>query len=486
MATVVILGGGVSGHTSALVLRDKLSKKDHKVIVVTPNSQWSWIPSNVWVGVGKMTREDVTFSLGEVYRKQGIDYVQGLGEVIFPEGGESRDKPFVRVKGTGVENSGQVIDIEYDYLVNATGPKLNFDATPGLGPDKFSHSICTYSHAEDAALAVEEKIELMKKGKEVEFLVGTGHGTCTCQGAAFEYLLNLEHTISELGLRDKARMIWISNEFELGDFGMGGLSLKKGGYVTNSKTFTESLFTERGIEWITQSHVVEVAKDRVYFETLNGEEREQTFDFAMLLPPFSGVGLTAKDSQGNDITEKIFAANGFMKVDADYEKKPYDQWVAEDWPSTYQNPTFKNLYAVGIAFAPPHTISKPMQSTLGTNITPAPPRTGMPSAVSGKAVALSIVDIIKGKETEPKHKASMAKMGASCVASTGTGFFSGSAATITVFPIVPDFKKYPDYGRDLNLTFGEIGLAGHWLKYILHVMFIHKAKAKFGWKWIPE
>ncbi len=486
MSTIVILGGGVSGHTCALHLRDKLSKKEHKVIVVTPNSLWNWIPSNVWVGVGKMNKEDVTFSLSEIYKKQGVDFIQGLGQVIFPSGDQSRHKPFIRIESTQESHKGEIIDLEYDFLVNATGPKLKFEATPGLGPDKNSMSICTYSHAEEAAKEVDRMIDKMKQGEVVEFLVGTGHGTCTCQGAAFEYLLNLEHLISELGLRDRARMIWLSNEYELGDFGMGGLSLKKGGYITNSKTFTESLFSERGIEWITQAHVIEVEKDRVHYETLEGEEKEQSFDFAMLLPPFSGVGLSAKDKNGEDITHELFMPNGFMKVDGDYSKKEYENWKADDWPSTYQNPLFKNIFAIGIAFAPPHSISKPMVSKLGTPITPAPPRTGMPSAVSGKAVAMSIVDMINKKTEIPTHKASMAKMGASCVASTGTGAFSGSAATITVFPIVPDFNKYPEYGRDMNLTFGEIGLAGHWLKYLLHVMFIHKAKARFGWKWIPE
>ena len=34
--------------------------------------------------------------------------------------------------------------------------------------------------------------------------------------------------------------------------------------------------------------------------------------------------------------------------------------------------------------------------------------------------------------------------------------FTGTAASITVFPIVPDYEKYPDYGRDLDHTFGGI------------------------------
>ena len=79
----------------------------------------------------------------------------------------------------------------------------------------------------------------------------------------------------------------------------------------------------------------------------------------------------------------------------------------------------------------------------------------------------------------------MARMGAACVASAGTGLRKGSAASMTMMPIVPDFDRFPT-GRDLSDTRGEIGLAGHWTKLMLHHLFIHKAKARFGWQFIPE
>jgi sulfide:quinone oxidoreductase len=174
-----------------------------------------------------------------------------------------------------------------------------------------------------------------------------------------------------------------------------------------------------------------------------------------------------------------------MKVDADYTPKSYESWRAADWPRTYQNGTYKNLFAAGIAFAPPHPVSKPRQSPKGTSITPAPPRTGMPSAMIGKAVASSIVDMIGGS-ADPTHSASMAEMGAACVASAGANPFTGTAASITVFPIVPDFERYPEYGRDTRHTFGEIGLAGHWIKILLHHLFLHKARMRPFWSLIPE
>ncbi|HKI59958.1 MAG TPA: NAD(P)/FAD-dependent oxidoreductase, partial [Mariprofundaceae bacterium] len=66
MSRIVILGAGISGHTAARYLNKWLGKK-HEVIVVSPNAKWNWIPSNIWVGVGQMTEEDVTFDLAEVY-----------------------------------------------------------------------------------------------------------------------------------------------------------------------------------------------------------------------------------------------------------------------------------------------------------------------------------------------------------------------------------------------------------------------------------
>ncbi len=488
MARVVVLGGGVAGHTAATYAAKWLGNK-HEVVVVTPNSLWNWIPSNIWVGVGGMTKEEVTFELAPVYKKAGINYKQAKAVSIYPEGSTSETQPFVTIEYTGQGKAGESEDVTFDYLINATGPKLNFGATPGLGVGtelgEHTVSVCTADHAVHAAEELQKSIEKMRNGEEQTFLIGTGHGMCTCQGAAFEYIFNIEHTLKEAGVRDKAHMVWISNESFLGDFGMGGLHFKMGGFSTSSKVFSESLYAERGMDWIIGAHVNNVEAGKITYESLDGTMDEQEFDFAMLIPPFAGVGLTAFDKDGEDVTSKVFAPNGFMKVDADYSGKPYEEWLPSDWPRTLQNRDYKNMFAAGIAFAPPHFISKPMKSPNGTPINPTPPRTGMPSAMMGKAVANSICDMINGA-TEPTHTACMAEMGAACVASAGKGLFTGTAAAMTVFPIIPDFEKYPGTGRDIDGTTGEIGLAAHWVKHLLHFAFIWKAKLKPGWTLIPE
>ncbi len=485
MAKVLVLGAGVAGHTAALLLKRKL-KKDHEVIVISPNSNYQWIPSNIWVGVGRMTTKQVTFELNQVYEKQKIKFHQAKAISIHPQGDKSR-KPFVAFEYTSKENKGRTGYEEFDYLINATGPKLKFEATEGLDPAfGYSQSVCTFGHAEHAWNNLQKVLTKMEKGENQTLVVGTGNPTATCQGAAFEYILNIADEIRKRKLSDRAELIWITNEYEIGDFGMGGAFVKRNGYITSTTVFGESILTEYNITWIKRAGVTKVENNTIHYETLDGEFKTLHYDFTMLIPSFSGVEMKGYDKEGKDISHELFAPNGFMKVDADYTPKKYEEWTAEDWPSIYQNPSYDNIYAAGIAFAPPHTISKPMQTKNGNNLFPTAPRTGMPSGVMGKVVAENIAERILKNDHSHKHRASMAKMGAACVVSAGYGLFNGMAATMTVFPIVQDYKKYPNWGRDLNYTVGEAGLAGHWIKIVLHYLFLYKAKAKPFWWLIPE
>ncbi|HEX5622874.1 MAG TPA: FAD-dependent oxidoreductase, partial [Sulfuricurvum sp.] len=121
MARLVVLGGGVAGHTAATFAAKWLGN-DHEVVVVTPNAKWNWIPSNIWVGVGEMSKEEVTFDLAPVYAKAGIAYKQAKAVSLNPEGSAASGKPFVSIEYTGQGKEGQIEEVSYDYLINATGP----------------------------------------------------------------------------------------------------------------------------------------------------------------------------------------------------------------------------------------------------------------------------------------------------------------------------------------------------------------------------
>jgi len=485
MAKIVVLGAGIAGHTAASELRRQLSKK-HKVVVVSPNRNYQWVPSNIWVGIGKMKPKDIIFPLEPLYKRKGIEYVQAKAVSFHPEGDDTT-QPYVNVEYVFGERKGEQEKVTYDYLINATGPKLAFDMTEGLKPGtNNAYSVCTYDHAQHASEALHDLIEKAKTSeKKLKIVIGTGHPKATCQGAAFEYILNVEQELRHYGVRDKIDLKWLSNEPALGDFGMDGMVLSYNGKPMKSSEMVEMIFRDRGIDWVLEAGVNKVEEGLVHYENLKGEYKTEPFDFAMLIPAFSGHGFKAFDVDGNDVTPKLF--KGFMVVDADYTSKPYEEWTVQDWPETYQNPSYPNIFAPGIAFAPPHSISKPRKSPNGTEIFPSPPRTGMPSGITAKLVADNIIDSIKAGHISLQHKGSLGNMGAACIASAGYGLMKGSGVSITTFPIVPDYKKYGETGgRNVKKTFGDIGLAGHWVKLALHYAFIYKAKMKPFWWLIPE
>jgi sulfide:quinone oxidoreductase len=55
-----------------------------------------------------------------------------------------------------------------------------------------------------------------------------------------------------------------------------------------------------------------------------------------------------------------------------------------------------------------------------------------------------------------------------------------------VNPIVPDFKRFPQTGHDMFASNMEMGLAGAWMKRMLHTTFIYKLKGNPGWRVLPE
>ena len=233
MAKVVIIGAGFAGHTAAIYLGNKLGR-DHEITIINKYNYFLYLPSLVWVGVGHMGPEKVHFPLPPVYKRIGVRWVHGTATEIHP------DENFLLAEQV---EQGNQIRLDYDYLVIATGPKLYFEGTAGLGPrNGYTYSICWLGEAVQCSKAYMEIVERMEHGDKIKIVVGTGHPLCTCQGAAFEYLMNIHRDMVKRHIRDKAELLWLSNEIALGDFGVGGLMVKRRGSATTSEDIIGSIF----------------------------------------------------------------------------------------------------------------------------------------------------------------------------------------------------------------------------------------------------
>jgi len=477
MAKVVIIGAGFAGHTAAIYLGNKIGH-DHEITVVNKFDYFLYLPSLIWVGIGRMRPEKVRVPLKKIYNRINVRFVCGTASEVHP------DEKYILANKV---NGSDAVRVDYDYLILATGPRLNWEGTKGLGPtDGYTLSVCWLGSAINSSKVYHEYLDRMRCGERVKFVIGVGHPESTCQGAAFEYLMNIHYDLVKYRLRDKADLLWLSNEPVLGDFGVGGIHVKKRRATHTSEIFIRDIFRKYNIEWEVQKGVKEVNENHIYWEDYNGNYGETGYDFAMLIPQFRGAQLKYIDKSGEDISRKITNDAGFVLVDGFYGL-PYESlhYAPEAWPAIYQNPTYRNIFAAGIAFAPPGPISVPHTTPNGTKITAAPPRTGMVSGIIGRLVAKNIIGLIQ--ENKISYQERMTEMFTACIASTDHSLWSGSAVSVIVYPIVPNYLRFPNkYGRDESITHFEKGLSSAWIKRIIHTTMIYKARSRFGWQFIPE
>ncbi|MBI5566251.1 MAG: FAD-dependent oxidoreductase, partial [Chloroflexi bacterium] len=283
MAKVVIIGAGFAGHTAAMYLGSVLGKQ-HEITMINQSDRFLFVPSLVWVGVGHMDVEKTRFPLKPVYDRMHVKFVLGRATEIHPD-----DQYVVVEMKDGTVGTKQV---PYDYLVVATGPQLDFGATPGLGPEHAtSYSICTSAHAVQARDQYLAAVERMRRGERQRIVIGMGHPGATCQGAAFEYVTNVHKDLVRRGVRDKADLTFLTNERALGDFGVRGVHVKQHGNVVSSEDFIRAVFKEYGINGEIQKGVVGVEPGRVHWQDFAATDGATDFDYAMLIPRFTGMPL---------------------------------------------------------------------------------------------------------------------------------------------------------------------------------------------------
>jgi len=401
MANIVVLGAGLGGMPAAYELREVLGQ-EHDITVVNANDFFQFVPSNPWLAVGWRTREQITLPLGSLLSKHGIKFVHGWVETIDTEANK-----LILKEGA---------EVEYDYLVITTGPRLAFDEVEGSGPvDGFTQSICTVDHAEKAYQDFQKL-----RAAPGPVVVGAVQ-FASCFGPAYEYAAILDTELRKQHIRDQVPMTFVTSEPYIGHLGLGG--------VGDSKGMLEHELRNRHISFITNARVSRVEDGKMHIEQLDeqGEvanQQELEFKHAMLLPGFKGVDpVSAVDGLCNP--------RGFVIVD-----------------EHQRSPKYPNIFSAGVCIAIP-----PVEAT------PVP--TGAPkTGYMIESMVTAIVQNIKAELTG-YPVASKATWNAFCLADLGdTG-----AAFIAVPQIPPR-----------NTTWFKKGKWVHYAKIAFEKYFLRKMK----------
>ncbi len=359
MAHIVVLGAGLGGSIMAYELADEIGSSD-KITVITKDPKYHFVPSNPWVAVGWRDRKSISTDLAPTYKRKGIDFKPVAAEKVFPD--ENRIR---LIDGT---------DVNYDYLVIATGPDLAFDEIEGLGPDGFTQSICHVDHAEEAHRAFEEFCK-----NPAPIIVGAVQGA-SCYGPAYEFLFQLDTELRKRKIRDKVPMTFVTAEPYIGHLGLDG--------VGDTKGLLESEMREHHIKWMTSTKVKKVEKGKMTVEQINDDgsskgEVELPFGYSMMLPAFRGIPAVSG-------IEGLSNPRGFTIVD-----------------KHQQNPKFKNIFAIGVCVAIPPTGPTPVPCGV--------PKTGFMIESMVTATAKNIGHLLRGQE--PSYEGTW---NAFCLADFGT------------------------------------------------------------------
>lgn len=342
MSHIVIVGAGIGGLSMAYAMR-KAARAEDVVTVIADDTHFHFVPSNPWVAVKWRTRKDVDVELQPALAKKNIGLQTGGAKRIHPERNQ-------------VElGNGECVT--YDYLVIATGPKLAFDEIEGLGPAAHSQSICHIDHAETAAQTWEQFV-----AAPGPIVVGAVQGA-SCFGPAYEYAMIMDTDLRRRKIRDRAPMTFVTSEPYVGHLGLGG--------VGDSKGMLESTMREHDIKWICNAKTTRIEADKMFvteYDDLGQERRthELPFKYCMMLPAFKGVDALIG-------VDKLVNPRGFVIID-----------------EFQRNPTYSNVYAVGVCVA-----IAPLETT------PVPtgvPKTGFMIESMVSATAANIRAALDGQE----------------------------------------------------------------------------------------
>lgn len=367
MVNIVIIGGSFGGLTAALQLKRNLNGK-HRITVISDNDQFVFMPSIPWLALGWRKAEDLTIDLKEYLPSRGIYFIHSAAKHIEPD-----KQKVITEKET----------ISYDFLVVATGPHLDFEAVPGLGPEKgYTESIFTLDHAERTYKSWRRFLET---GGPI--VIGATQGV-SCFGPSYEYILEIDYLLRKIGRRSKVPLCFVTSEPYLSHFGLGG--------VGKSRRLMEDEFAEKDIKVFCNASVKEIIPDRVQLS----DGTELPFKFSMFAPPFRGVDAVLNSGLGNP--------KGWIMVD-----------------EYYRLPKHQNIYAAGVAVG--------IMPAEPTPIPTGVPKTGSMTAIMAKIVANNILADIKGGS---KISLPTSEIGVTCIADMGK-----TAAFMSAKPALPPRQK---------------------------------------------
>ena len=265
--SLVVLGAGTAGTMVANKLRNRLPKDTWQITVVDKTDIHDYQPGYLFIPFGMNPPEQIR-KTKHAYINDGVELV--LAEI---------DKVDPEAKSVALTDGR---NLDYDYLVIASGTSPRPDQTPGMLGDEWHKTVGEF-YTYDGAVALRDQLRAFTGGRLVVHITELPF---KCPVAPLEFTFLADDYLKGRGIREKTEIVFVTPLD--GAFTKPVASQELGHLLKERNVFVETDFM---IESIDQERKVLVSYD----------EREVPYDQLVTIPLNMGADFVARSGLGDDL-----------------------------------------------------------------------------------------------------------------------------------------------------------------------------------------
>jgi sulfide:quinone oxidoreductase len=285
------LGGGTAGTMMVNKLAPVLDKNEWQITIIDEYETHYYQPGFLFIPFGIYTPQDVIKPKRD-YFPSGVEVVMSAAELIEPN--ENR----IKLK------DGRILN--YDYLIIATGTKINPEETEGLKEGGWYKNIFDF-YTIEGATAMTNFLKYWEGGKMVINIIEM---PIKCPVAPLEFAFLADWWFAEQGIRDKVEIEYVTP--------LPGAFTKP-----IASKFLGQFLKKKNIKLTPEFSTGRV--DSENNKIISWDEKEIDYDLLVTIPTNMGSELIAESGLGDDLN--------FIPTD----------------PKTLQSKEYKNIFVIGDA-----------------------------------------------------------------------------------------------------------------------------------------
>jgi len=267
MKKLLILGAGTAGTMMANKMKKALDVDEWKITIVDQYKTHYYQPGFLFIPFEIYNKQDVMkpkydfFPTGIEVIYSKIDKIEGDNNRVLLEGGQQ---------------------LQYDFLIIATGTQTFPEETPGLKEKLWYKDIFDF-YTIEGALALQKKLKYWEGGKLVLCISELPY---KCPVAPIEFVCLAEAFFAQKGIRDKVDITYVTP--------MSGAFTKP----VASKMLGE-LLEDKNIKVVPDFYLEKIDNDNK--KLISYDEHEIDFDLLAIVPVNMGNEMIARSGLGDDM-----------------------------------------------------------------------------------------------------------------------------------------------------------------------------------------